>query len=317
MTIIVGGVRGFLNVQRRWRGTRVYTTGEPPAILEGAKNNIFGQCSVEQEHRSENFLDQPSRIRDGSFPPSANQLRSIRTTSPALLIKSGPGTGKTYTLASRVVYLISKEKCPPENMVIMSFSNRDAELLKAKALDLLFASGDSDKGNDPFTLTREETSDRLWSGTIHGFASNVIQAYGTAKRALRVISSKESEARFDRCLRLLIDERSQKGESGINKLRRARLMHRDALAEVRQSRSVLIHQVGRCVELWKESSMLPPPSVNNIQVRFHRPGDQTLHDSCMELASRLGITYNVALLAWAIFPDYQVRVLTAMNIKYS
>jgi hypothetical protein len=37
----------------------------------------------------------------------------------------------------------------------------------------------------------------------------------------------------------------------------------------------------------------------------------------MELASRLGITYNVALLAWAIFPDYQVRVLTAMNIKYS
>ena len=38
-----------------------------------------------------------------------NQIKAIKTTEGPLLIIAGPGTGKTYTLINRVMYLILEE----------------------------------------------------------------------------------------------------------------------------------------------------------------------------------------------------------------
>jgi len=241
-----------------------------------------------------------------AFPQSAMQLLSSRSSSPAVLLTSGPGTGKTYTLASRVAYLLNNDSCPPDRMVIMSFSNRDAEVLKSKALDQVFQSTPS------FPLTRQQLADRLWSGTIHKFAGNIIGAYSNSKRRVRLLSGRDATMRIDRCLRQLldVDRYKEQGEHGTKRVSKYRVLHRDALVELQQSRDVMIHQIGRCIELWKEASILPPPSVHGIVVNlntFSHSRQQT-RDNCLELATRLGITQNVAFLAWTVFPMYQVRV---------
>lgn len=270
--------------------------------------NIFSLC--DEDERLE--VEIPSAISNNNstaFPRSDNQQRSIRSTSPAVLLSSGPGTGKTYTLASRVAYLLQSESCGPERMVIMSFSNRDANLLKSKAIDQTLGEPSSDSLEvSSLKYSRKQLEERLWGGTIHKFASNIIKVYSSKKRAVRVISEHEGKVRIDRCLRQFLDEGHYRGPNGASKLKQARYLHRDVLVELRQSRDVMIHQVNRCMDLWKESSMLPPPSVHGIAVNkdSYRVSSQQTRENCMELATRLGMTRNVAYLAWAIFPMYQV-----------
>jgi UvrD/REP helicase N-terminal domain len=239
---------------------------------------------------------------------SKNQLRSIRTKCPAMLLTSGPGTGKTHTLASRVAYLLTVQKCPPHHIVILSFSNRDADALKQKALDQVFEF--SSESASSFHLSKDQLSERLWGGTIHKFASNILRVYGTRKRSVRVLSDIESKRRIDYCLRHLVDGAQQKGKYSVGHLQRARSLQRDALMELRQSRDVLLHQISRCFELWKESAQIPPPSIQGIQIHNNLEVlSQERRDSCLELATRLGISRNVAYLAWSTHPLYQVRYL--------
>ena len=49
-----------------------------------------------------------------------------------LLIKAGPGAGKTFVLTERVKYLLEKEKKNPESFLIITFSVKAAEELKVK-----------------------------------------------------------------------------------------------------------------------------------------------------------------------------------------
>jgi hypothetical protein len=231
---------------------------------------------------------------------SENQVKSIQSDAPAILLKSGPGTGKTYALASRIVHLLQSGKCRPEQMVVLSFTNRDAHTLKEKAVAML-AREKSDS-----VVSKKEVTDRLWSGTIHAFASSIIRTYSRGK--FRVISSKEMRARADKCLSILLEEKNYtyRGEGGLSKLKSIRVLHRDAFSDVRQSRGMLLHQIGRCIELWKEAGMLPPPAMSSQLRKKHSPADSKIRHNCVELSMRLGISQNVALLTIELLPHYQV-----------
>ena len=53
---------------------------------------------------------------------NTEQIRAIQHTEGPVLIIAGPGTGKTFTLVNRVVYLISEKKVQPENILIATFT---------------------------------------------------------------------------------------------------------------------------------------------------------------------------------------------------
>jgi hypothetical protein len=254
-----------------------------------------------------NALVDEHSIAEGSFQNSTvdqfyseNQLKSIQSDAPAILLKSGPGTGKTYVLASRIVHLLRSGECRPEQMVVLSFTNRDAHTLKEKAVAML-GREESDS-----VISKREVTDRLWSGTIHAFASSIIRTYSRGK--FRVINSKEMRARADKCLLILLEEKNYtyRGEGGLSKLKSIRILHRDALSDVRQSRGMVLHQISRCIELWKEAGMLPPPAVSNQPRKKHNLADPKVRDNCVELSMRLGISQNVALLTIELLPHYQV-----------
>ena len=49
-----------------------------------------------------------------------------------LLIVAGPGSGKTRVLVERVAYLVKKKGVDPENILVITFTVKAAEELKAR-----------------------------------------------------------------------------------------------------------------------------------------------------------------------------------------
>ena len=57
------------------------------------------------------------------------QRSAISTVDGPVLITAGPGTGKTYTLVQRSIYLIEECGVKPENIFIATFTEKAAKEL--------------------------------------------------------------------------------------------------------------------------------------------------------------------------------------------
>jgi DNA helicase-2/ATP-dependent DNA helicase PcrA len=67
-----------------------------------------------------------------SSTANANQLQAIQTTEGALLIIAGPGSGKTFTLVERIVYLITQKEVTPESLLVVTFTEKAASELTTR-----------------------------------------------------------------------------------------------------------------------------------------------------------------------------------------
>lgn len=65
---------------------------------------------------------------------SANpaQLEAVTTTDGPLLIIAGPGSGKTFTLVERIVYLITEKYVTPESLFVVTFTDKAASELTTR-----------------------------------------------------------------------------------------------------------------------------------------------------------------------------------------
>lgn len=57
------------------------------------------------------------------------QLEAILTTEGPVLIIAGPGSGKTFTLVERIVYLITHKGVAPESLLVVTFTDKAAREL--------------------------------------------------------------------------------------------------------------------------------------------------------------------------------------------
>ena len=55
------------------------------------------------------------------------QKEAIQTVDGPVLITAGPGTGKTFTLAQRAVYMIQEKQIRPEEIMIATFTEKAAK----------------------------------------------------------------------------------------------------------------------------------------------------------------------------------------------
>ena len=276
-------------------------------------------------------------------------------------------TGKSHVLSLRIAYLLQRHvkrkqrdrsgtvmmypndnnECTPDSMVILSFTNRDAERLKDRALDCLFpqsSSSSSSSSSNPADATmiqieRNETSRQLWAGTMHAFSLAILNKYGqpstTSSSPLRVLPAREMRNRVSASLRSLLStpDDSERGvKTNPKQLRRIQSRHLQALADVGQSRSILYQNIVRCIELWKEANIPlvppePPSSIHTTSDSGQGGGEGSrsaeneslqrevrVRKACLELAMRLGIPKSSALLALDIFGDYQVRNIFTIKV---
>lgn len=270
---------------------------------------IKGQQQQQQQLLREDYSTIIDRIDESSvkdedfvlgsdYMNDTKQRNSILSDSPAILLQSSAGTGKTTALAGRVAHLIQSQKVHPQNMIILSFTNRDANALKEKALNIL--SQQQEGENDSHIDTREILEKNLWSGTLHSFAINILQKYNSNSTPLRIISTREMKNRIRQCL------------GRINTMSNERMiMYKNALIDAKQSIGTLVQYILRCLELWKEAGVLPSPYLNKIKFTAEGKEDSDnqpiTKDDFIELAMRLGIPESSAVLAYEISGDYQVR----------
>jgi hypothetical protein len=246
--------------------------------------------------------DEPIHIPDYSrddfalgsdYITDINQHNSITSDSPSILLEAGAGTGKTTVLAGRIAHLLNNLQVQPHQMIILSFTARDAHALKGKALDILYR-------NDYDNNKRENMEKKIWSGTIHAFAINVIKKYSPANSSLKIISTRDMRNRIRQCL------------GRINSSSRERMMlYKTSLDDAGQSIGTLVQHILRCLELWKEAGVLPSPYMKSIvfaEDKKTRDRFDVAKDDFIELAMRLGIPQSAAELALEISGDYQVRL---------
>ncbi len=79
-----------------------------------------------------------------------------------LLILAGPGSGKTRTLVYRAAWLISQKKAFPENLLLLTFTNKAAEEMKIRLAKIL--------GGRQKKIP--------WAGTFHSFCAKVLRIDG-------------------------------------------------------------------------------------------------------------------------------------------
>lgn len=67
-----------------------------------------------------------------SSKANSNQRQAIENTEGALLIIAGPGSGKTFTLVERIVYLITQKNVTPESLLVVTFTEKAAQELTTR-----------------------------------------------------------------------------------------------------------------------------------------------------------------------------------------
>src|SRR5262245_26097915 len=95
----------------------------------------------------------------GSLNPA--QREAVTCGEGPVLVIAGAGSGKTWTLACRVAYLI-EQGTAPERILLLTFSGRAAREMLSRA-DRLLGRGKAHK---------------VWGGTFHAVANRWLRLYG-------------------------------------------------------------------------------------------------------------------------------------------
>lgn len=86
------------------------------------------------------------------------QISAVQHNEGPLLVLAGAGSGKTSVLVARTGRLISDGKAQPQNICVLTFTNKAARELKHRVADKI---GDQAKG--------------LWAGTFHSFGLRILK----------------------------------------------------------------------------------------------------------------------------------------------
>ena len=97
------------------------------------------------------------------------QKEAITSTEGPLLIIAGPGTGKTFTLVQRVVFMIQKRQTLPENIMIVTFTDKAAnEIISRITEELSRRNIFADTGT-------------MYAGTFHTICARILREYSDSR----------------------------------------------------------------------------------------------------------------------------------------
>ncbi|MEK7565822.1 MAG: UvrD-helicase domain-containing protein, partial [Patescibacteria group bacterium] len=88
------------------------------------------------------------------------QQEAVKTTDGPVIILAGAGSGKTRVLTYRVAHLVDQKNIPPENILLVTFTNKAAMEMKERVTKLIFSSV------LPF------------AGTFHSLCAKILRADG-------------------------------------------------------------------------------------------------------------------------------------------
>ncbi|MFA5902446.1 MAG: UvrD-helicase domain-containing protein [Desulfobacula sp.] len=75
------------------------------------------------------LTDRNMGVLEGLNP---DQQKAVESTSRAIIIQAGPGTGKTRTLTAKIAYLVSEKGIDPGSILALTFTNKAAKELEKR-----------------------------------------------------------------------------------------------------------------------------------------------------------------------------------------
>lgn len=94
-----------------------------------------------------------------------NQREAISATDGPVLITAGPGTGKTYTLVQRTLFLIQECGVAPESIFIATFTEKAAKELVTRITNELASRNISANVNE------------MYIGTFHSLCLRILKEH--------------------------------------------------------------------------------------------------------------------------------------------
>ena len=92
--------------------------------------------------------------------PTPQQLKAIEHEPAPLMILAGAGTGKTFALIERIVYLIVKEKVDPSDLLVITYTERAAAELRDRTRQLIGSA-----------------AQKMTVGTFHAFCYRLVKEF--------------------------------------------------------------------------------------------------------------------------------------------
>ena len=108
------------------------------------------------------------------------QRQAIATADGPVLITAGPGTGKTYTLVQRTIYLIEECDVRPESIFIATFTEKAAKELVTRITNELASRNITANINE------------MYIGTFHALCLRILKEhleYTRLRRNYRMMDS--------------------------------------------------------------------------------------------------------------------------------
>lgn len=96
----------------------------PPESTVEPIESVQKQAS-DAVHFQKESAENPAKLRETQALNPA-QLRAVQASARDIAVIAGPGTGKTKTLVSRIVYLIQNRKVKPSEITAVTFTNQAA-----------------------------------------------------------------------------------------------------------------------------------------------------------------------------------------------
>ena len=82
-------------------------------------------------------------IQEIKISPNSQQRSAIEHPPAPLMILAGAGTGKTFTLENRIVYLIKEYKVDPKHLLAITYTEKAAKELKNRVIEKVGAKAHS------------------------------------------------------------------------------------------------------------------------------------------------------------------------------
>lgn len=101
------------------------------------------------------------------------QLEAILSTDGPVLIIAGPGSGKTFTLVERIVYLITRKGVAPESLFVVTFTDKAARELTTRISNRLAE------------LDIQFNLNEMYLGTFHAICLRLLEDYREFTRLKR------------------------------------------------------------------------------------------------------------------------------------
>lgn len=115
-------------------------------------------------HRVSRMARRPSRVHGMTITPTPQQAAVVTAPLQSFRVAAGAGTGKTTTMAMRVIALIERHGIEPEQILGITFTNKAAGELAERISTWM---GD-----------QTEAGREVEVHTYHGFASQILREFG-------------------------------------------------------------------------------------------------------------------------------------------